>query len=548
MGKPFLPSVKKYERLDGEFIFDKPLRVVFESKFYQPARLLVEKVLPHFRISLTDDPTKANIIFSQSLADKLDFSDKLDYNKLNNNKFVNNKSIYNLIVLPNKILINCQTEQLAFYAVQTFLQMLPSYIYSSASNYQNLSGQECIRIAACQIYDWPEFTWRGCHLDVARHFFPKRDIIGFIDIMAMHKLNILHWHLTDDQGWRVEIKGYPKLTQIGAFRKRSQVGGGSPKYDKRPHGGFYTQNDLKEIVAYAKSRGISIIPEIDIPGHSQAAIAAYPQLGVDYADGNLRKISVWDTWGVSFEILNAEELTFRFLENVFGQICDIFPAKVIMIGGDECPVDKWDKSPRIKYRMKQLGVQNTGQLRNYFIKLIVKFLQTYHRQVMCWNDILEFNPPKDIIIACWTDSKETVLAVEKGYKVVNMPQQRVYFDWKQSNSPQEPIPVAKTISLKSVYNFDPVKNITKIDSVLGSQAALWSEHFDSFMRLEDAAWPRLSALAEVLWGKSDNNYNQFLEVLKKYHLPRFDFSGVNYRSFDGIPLGLQRPGVIGRET
>ncbi|MDR2799147.1 MAG: beta-N-acetylhexosaminidase, partial [Bifidobacteriaceae bacterium] len=301
MYKNLIPTPKNVIESKGSFLFRDDLTIYAEKDFLESQAFLIEKLFPHFRVRIADNKSQSDIEF-ETLRDENANAQNID---AQNEKYI-------LDIRSEKILISASSLQASFYAVQTLLQLLPAYIYSPAK----AETEKEAKIDCVKIEDWSKYKWRGSHIDPSRHFFSKADIMRFIDSLALHKMNILHFHLTDDQGWRIEIKKYPRLTEIGAYRKRSQVGGGDPQYDSRPHGGFYTQNDLREIVAYAKSRGIEIVPEIDIPGHCQAAIASYPELGIDWADGEKKHLDVWDTWGVSNEILNAEESTFEFLENV----------------------------------------------------------------------------------------------------------------------------------------------------------------------------------------------------------------------------------------
>lgn len=467
---------------------------------------------------------------------------------------------YTLKIDENGIRITVTHIQGAFNAIATLFQLLPNDFFR---HYKTLKYLE---FPCVSIEDYPYYEHRGALLDVARHFMPVSDILRFIDTISLFKFNVLHFHLTEDQGWRIEIKKYPKLTQIGAYRHRSEVGSADRAviYNNRPHGGFYTQEDIKEIVQYARDRGVKVMPEIDIPGHCQAVLASYPEFGIDYADvkaGNrieyvnesgekisvdkiedLPEIKVWDTWGVSEQILNVEEYTLNFLEDVFDEICALFDSDIIMLGGDECPYTKWEKSPRVNERMKELGITSYKKMQSYFIDRIANFLSKRNRRVMCWDEVVETSPLKSTIIACWQNESRAAVAKENGYSIVNMPVPRSYLDMRQSDSNDEPIPRGEPLTFSHILGFDI--SGTETDAVLGSEVALWSEHFDTVRRFEDAAFPRAIAMGERLWSGhiySDNEIENFEKEIKET-FSMLDALGVNYRRIPNvIPIDLLRP-------
>ncbi|WP_199434597.1 beta-N-acetylhexosaminidase [Qaidamihabitans albus] len=374
------------------------------------------------------------------------------------------------------------------------------------------------RLPCGVVTDHPRFRWRGCLLDVARHFRTKAEVLRFTDLLATHKLNVLHLHLTDDQGWRPEIPRYPRLTAVGAWRRESMVGRhDGPERDGRPHGGFYTRADLREIVAYAAARGITVVPEIDVPGHSRAAIAAYPDLGGG------AEVDVWTSWGVSAEVLDPSESTMDFYRSVFDELLEIFPAPVIGIGGDEVP--------------------GATAAHRGFVARIAEHLHARGRRALGWDEVLDGPPlPSDTIIGAWRDGAAAARAAAAGHDVVLCPERHVYLDHRQSAHPDEPVPAGFVRTLADVHGWEPEAG----PHVLGVQAQVWTEHLDSVRRVDYAAFPRLAAFAEVAWSSGRRDYTEFLPRLREHHLPRLDALGVEYRPLDG-PLPWQtRPGVQGR--
>jgi hexosaminidase len=426
-----------------------------------------------------------------------------------------------------------------FYGCQSLLQLLPAAVFRQAP-------VKDVRwsIPAVVVEDVPRFAWRGALLDVARHFIPKHDVLRFVDLMAMHKLNILHLHLTDDQGWRLEIRRYPKLVSTGAWRSESQLGAApdSPS-DGRPHGGFYTQDDMREIVGYAAARFVTVVPEVDVPGHSKAAIAAYPELGVTG-----RQVEVSTHWGVEHDVLNTEDSTVQFYLDVFDEIMELFPGPFIGVGGDECPKDQWQADPRTQQLMRERGLDTEAELESWFISRIGTHVRALGRRLYGWDELLDGPVPKDTLIGAWRGAARAVEAARKGFDVVSCPVDRVYLDYRQSESPDEPVPVAIPLTLERAYAFEPVPAGLTTDEaahIIGGQANIWTEHMDSARVVHYFAFPRLCAIAEVLWSTGERDYDDFSDRLRE-HLRRLDAVGVEYRR-EGGPLPWQlRPGVRGR--
>jgi len=431
----------------------------------------------------------------------------------------------------------------AFYAAQAVLQLLPPAIYRHA----RVTGVDWL-VPAVRISDAPRFRWRGAMLDVARHFLPTREVLRFIDLLAAHRLNVLHLHLSDDQGWRIEIARYPRLTEVGAWRTQTQLGAASEAdavFDGRPHGGFYTQDDLREIVAYAAARHIDVVPEIDVPGHSQAAIAAYPELGVTG-----ERLEVFTRWGINENVLNMEESTVAFYQNVLDEVMAIFPSRYIGVGGDECPKTQWESDPRTRELMAERGLATGEELQTWFIRRLDAHISGAGRRLYGWDEILEGELEPGATIASWRGTRGAVTAARRGHDVVLCPDDQVYLDYRQSDSPDEPIPVSIVLTVEDVYAFDPaLPELTPDEQrhVLGGQANIWTEHMDSPRTIDYFAFPRLAALAEVLWTTHDKDLDGFRARLG-HHLARLDALGVEYRRADGPLPWQRRPGIPGRPS
>ncbi|MFJ2371077.1 beta-N-acetylhexosaminidase [Microbacterium sp. NPDC087665] len=447
---------------------------------------------------------------------------------------------FELQTTPHSIRLAASTERGGHWAVQALLQLFPADVYRR-------SPVADIRWTApvTRVQDTPKFPWRGAMLDVVRHFAPTRDVLRFIDLLAMHRLNTLHLHLTDDQGWRVEIARYPRLTEVGGWRPETQLGAAhGSDADGRPHGGFYTQADIREIVAYATARGITVVPEIELPGHAQAAVAAYPELGV----GGSAPATPWTLWGVNPVIFNVEESTIRFLCDVLDEVIDLFPSEYICIGGDECPKIQWVEDERTQERMRELGVHDEEGLQSWFVSRIGQHLASRGRKLLGWDEILEGGLADGATVLSWRGRVGALAAARAGNDVVACPEDTVYLDYRESDLATEPIPTGTVTTVETAYSFDPVPAELDADEarhVLGGQANLWTEHIDSMRGLDYRAFPRLAAVAEALWTVGDRDYAEFAPRLTE-HLARLEAKGVEYRHADGPRPWQQRPGVSGR--
>lgn len=437
---------------------------------------------------------------------------------------------YRVVVTPTRITIRAFRPAGAFYAAQTLRQLMPPDVFRQAP----VAGVSWT-VPAVEIEDMPRFQWRGAHLDVSRSFLPKEFVKKYIDLLALHKLNRFHWHLTDDQGWRIEIKKYPRLTAVGGWRRNSLIGVQRRYtdtlqwvYDSVPHGGFYTQDDIREVVAYAQARFITVVPEIEMPGHAQAAIAAYPELGNTGA-----QLEVLRRWGVNPNIFNPEDATVRFLQDVLTEVLELFPGKYIHVGGDEAPKDQWIASPRAQARIRELGLKDEHELQSWFIRQMDAFLTARGRSLIGWDEILEGGLAPNAIVMSWRGIEGGIAAAQAGHDVVMTPTSNTYFDYYQSqNIAAEPLAIGGFLPLESVYAYEPVPAALTPEQgthVLGTQGQIWTEYQRNPKNVEFMVFPRLVALAEVAWTRREQkNFADFSARLWR-HLPRLSALDVNYR-------------------
>jgi hexosaminidase len=425
----------------------------------------------------------------------------------------------------------------AFYGTRTLLQLLPAELGRRAPLGQ--VGQ--VGLPATEVEDGPRFSWRGVGLDVARHFMPKRFLFELVDLAALHKLNVLHLHLTDDQGWRFQVDGYPMLTAVGAWRRESPVGhyrdGVS---DGRPHGGFYTKADLSELVSYAAERHVTVLPEVDMPGHMQAAIAAYPELG------NLTSpLEVFTSWGISDHVLNMEEPTLRFCADVLDELMDLFPSQYVHIGGDECPTTEWSSSPAARQRATDLGLDGPEQLQGWFTARMAEVLAQRGRSLAAWDEVMDAGAPPGSLIVVWRAEharRIALAAARHGHDVVMAPQTSCYFDWAYEDSPDEPVAIQPALSVETVYGFEPVPEGLEEEHhsrVRGAQCQLWTEYVGTPEHAEYMYFPRLCAFSEAVWSDGSRDWPAFEERLGQ-HVARLDARGTNYRPLSGPTPGQAR--------
>lgn len=402
------------------------------------------------------------------------------------------KSAYRLKVEKNGITLQASSREGILYGIQTLRQLF------------FFAREQDVKIPCLEISDAPNLEYRGMHLDVSRHFMPVDFVKKYIDYLALFKMNYFHWHLVDDQGWRIEIKQYPKLTEVGSVRKETLIGHGGRKpfeYDGKPHGGYYKQQEIREIVDFAERRGVTIIPEIELPGHSRAAIASYPFLG---CTGDT--IDVWTRWGVSPYIYNIDDTTFRFLEAVLSEVAALFPSEYIHIGGDEAVKDQWRNSEKIQQQMDSLGIENEEALQAWFIDRIAAFLAKKGKKIIGWDEILHGGAPDDAVIMYWRSWKQdpnpAIEAVRNGHKVILTPNSISYFDHYQSRDKNEHLAIGGYTPVDSVYLKSYLPDgftQDKMDLVWGVQANLWTEYIPDPKHAEYMLFPRMPALAEILW-------------------------------------------------
>ena len=441
---------------------------------------------------------------------------------------------YSLVVNRKAVIIKASALNGFIYAIQTVKQMLPEEIFSDS-----LDQDEDWKLKCVVIKDAPRFAYRGMHLDVSRHFWSVDEVKRYLDVMQVHKLNRFHWHLTDDQGWRIEIKKYPRLTEKGAVRKETLVGHLQPKdnvFDGTPYGEglFYTQDQIREVVAYAAARGITVIPEIDLPGHMVAALACYPELGCTSGP-----YEFWPMWGVADDVLcPGNEKTFEFIENVLSEVADLFPSEYIHIGGDECPKVRWEKCPKCQARIKALGLEADERhsaeyfLQSYVTERVEAFLATRGKRIIGWDEILEGKLAPDATVMSWRGISGGLEAARLGHDAIMTPNSYLYFDYYQSeNQDAEPLAIGGYLPVSKVYSYEPFEEgMTEEEKshIIGVQANLWTEYITTESQLEYMLLPRLAALSEVQWCQPQNkNWERFEDCVDDV-CDIYDQMGYNY--------------------
>ncbi|MCM3660266.1 beta-N-acetylhexosaminidase [Georgenia satyanarayanai] len=462
---------------------------------------------------------------------------------------------YELTVDAERVQARCHDLAGAHAVVQTLRQLAGSAAFRVAPTGRDRAP---LKLPAVRVVDAPRSQWRGLLIDVARHFLPKAALLRLVDLAAMHRLNVLHLHLTDDQGWRMEVHHFPELTRVGAWRTESTVGdrrSGHP--DGRPHGGYYTQDDLREVVAHARAQGITVVPEIDVPGHVQAAVAAYPELGV-----TKRPVPVWTTWGISEEVLDPSPQTLDFFRTVLDEVVDVFGSPWIGLGGDEVPTRPWRASPHIVAQARELGLSDVAELHGWFLARLCDHVRGHGRRAVVWDEALGPQLPTDAVVLSWRGWTRGLQAMAAGHDVVMAPEQVLYLDHRAGAGPEEPVPVGFVRTVEDVYAFELVPTGAEDElavgtataapgRLLGAQAQVWTEHLDDPRTVDRALFPRLAAFAEAVWSPPADRApgspaaEDFLERLGSHHLPRLAAAGVEYRPLAGPLPWQQRPGVPG---
>ena len=493
--------------IPGTFTITENTSIVLAGKGLEKSASFLNDYLQHFfgfKLKITTKETGENsIVLNRSVV--------LNYEGKNKQL----RDAYTMEAGKNGIHIAGDNEAGTFYGIQTLIQLLP------------VEKKTSLAVPWITVSDKPRFSYRGMHLDVGRHFMPVDFIKKYIDYLAMHKFNNFHWHLTEDQGWRIEIKKYPLLTQVGSCRDQTLVGRyGSNKYDGKKYCGFYTQEQIKEVVKYAADRYINIIPEIEMPGHALAAIASYPELSCTPSEPK----KVAQTWGVFEDVFCPTENTFTFLENVLDEVMALFPSPYIHIGGDECPKESWKKSAFCQQLIREKGLKDEHGLQSYFIQRIEKYINSKGRKIIGWDEILEGGLAPNATVMSWRGEKGGIEAAQQNHDVIMTPSSHCYLDHNQSKK-EDSVTIGGYLPLDTVYSYEPIPahlSGSATDHVLGAQGNVWTEYMNNPSKVEYMVFPRMSALAEAVWSpKEKRNWQDFekrLPAIKK----RYEFWGANY--------------------
>ena len=512
-----IPMPNELQPKRGEFTIDKATKVVFDNDLDSASQRVVKNFAEElskvtgFDIKATEGGAGRNTIF---------------FEKEDNTPAEG----YELDIDKKDVDIKAGDSHGFFYAIQTFKQLLPAEVYGDSTATDVKWSANCV-----EIKDKPRFSYRGMHFDVARHMFTVDEVKKHLDVMAMHKLNTLHWHITDDQGWRIEIKKYPKLTEVGAWRKETAVGKMEDgKYDGTPYGGFFTQDQIRDIVAYAADKQITVIPEIDMPGHMVAAVASYPELGCTG-----KQCEVRTTWGVSEDVLCAgKENTFKFVEDVLTEVMELFPSEYIHIGGDEAPRIRWKNCPNCQARIKTEGLKSDSThtaedyLQSYFNNRVEKFLKEHGRKMIGWDEVLEGNPSQSTTVMSWRGEAGGIEAAKSGHNVIMVPNVYLYFDYYQSmDLENEPKGIGGHVPMDMVYKYNPVpESLTPEEAklIMGVQANLWTEYISDYAHAQYMIMPRVDALSEIAWTNPENkDWDGFLNRMDK-NMKVYTLKGYNF--------------------
>ena len=494
----------------GQFVINSNTQIVLltQNQEMENAVSIFNSLLNRaagYRLKIANSPLSANAIVCKI------------------NPAINNPEAYKLLVKPNLITLEAQTAQGIFYGMQSLRQLLPHQIE------RPYLSKVVWTIPCVEIEDAPRFVHRGLMLDACRYFQPKEFVMKFIDMLAYHKMNTFHWHLTNDQGWRVEIKQYPRLTQISAFRNRTLIGsyGDRPRqWDNTRYGGFYTQEDIKQVIAYAQKRFINIIPEIEMPGHAVAALAAYPELSCTGGP-----FEVEGLWGIFPDIFCPKEETFTFLQNILSEVIDLFPSKYIHIGGDEAPKKRWERCAHCQDLIKKEGLKDEHELQSYFIKRIEKFVNSKGRQIIGWDEILEGGLAPNATVMSWRGEQGGIDAAKQGNDVIMAPTSYAYLDYYQADPKTEPLAIGGFVPLWKTYSFNPIPEVLTPEEakhILGFQGNLWTEYISTTDKIEYMVLPRGAAVAEIGWSpETKRNYADFKSRMIQ-QFKRYDGMNWNY--------------------
>lgn len=513
---PIIPKPNEMTMSNGRFLIESNTKIITDKLLEGEAHYLAEILAKGADLQLdiiAKGPNEGNI-------------------KMTLDKTIEGDEAYKLEVSHDGISISGKTATGVFYGIQSLRQLMPVSIETGIEDLKGLT------VPAVKIYDYPRYGYRGMHLDVGRHFFGIEEVKKYLDLIAMHKMNTFHWHLTEDQGWRIEIKKYPKLTEVGAFRKGTAIGlAGSRNapytYDTIPYGGFYTQEEIKEVVAYAADRHITVIPEIELPGHSLAALAAYPELGNGTGPYEVAK-----RWGIFTQIYAPTDETFGFLEDVLIEVMALFPSKYIHIGGDEVLKKEWEESAFAQALIKREGLKDEHELQSYFVQRIEKFLNANGRDMIGWDEILEGGLAPNATVMSWRGIEGGIAAAKQHHNVIMTPGTHCYFDYYQEseeNRIEEPITGSKRhTTVEKVYSYEPTpKELNEEEShyILGAQGNVWTEYMPTWDRVEYKVLPRMTALSEVVWSNKEvKNWDDFQRRLQDM-AKRYDGLGHTYAKY-----------------
>lgn len=492
---PIIPTPVVYKSGNETLFFGNQFSLNDDNLPAEIKEFLIQKLVNNFSIQTVVSGSSKNLIFK---------------------KVVNTPPDFYSIDINEGILIRYSSDASCFYAVNSLLQL----IEGEKDNYY---------FTKCFIQDYPKFQWRGLHLDVSRHFYTVEEVKRFIDLMSLYKFNTFHWHLTDDQGWRIEIKKYPKLTEIGAWRDSTVNNHYTTQprtYTVEKYGGYYSQDEIKDIVAYASKRFITVVPEIEMPGHSRAALAAYPEYSCTG-----KQLEVPGLWGVFEEIFCAKEQSINFLKDILDEVLELFPSEYIHIGGDEAPKTRWETCPRCQKVIRENGLKDEHELQSFFIKQIDLYLTSKGRKLIGWDEILEGGLSPNAAVMSWRGFEGGIEAAKQEHFVVMSPGSHCYFDHYQSTSPNEPLAIGGYTPLEKVYEFNPVPaefSEQQAFYILGGQANLWTEYITNMNQLEYMTYPRALALSQALWSQNKPPFEEFEKSFIKYHLTYLKRFNVNY--------------------
>ena len=492
---PILPAPVTYKEMDGSLYFTESLDIDFSGLPVNLKDQMIELATVYHDIKLSIDLNKPRVRFK---------------------KLVNVIKESYSINISDEVIISYSSEASGYYAFNSFMQLIEK-------------DSVGFKLKKCFVKDYPKFSWRGLHLDVSRHFFTVDEVKRYIDLMSFYKFNTFHWHLTDDQGWRIEIKSFPKLTQIGAWRDSTLNNHYSTKprtFNKERYGGYYTQEQIKEVVSYANSKYITIVPEIEMPGHSRAALAAYPE----YSCNTIQQ-GVEGLWGVFDDIFCSKDETIVFLQKVLDEVLVLFPGEYIHIGGDEAPKTRWKKCEKCQNVMKENNLKDEHQLQSYFIQRMDKYLTEKGRKLIGWDEILEGGLSSNAAVMSWRGFEGGVEAANLGHFVVMSPGSHCYFDHYQGKGKDEPLAIGGYTALEKVYDFNPVPtqlNKQQEPYILGGQANVWTEYIADFKKVEYMVYPRAIALSQSLWCSEKPSFKDFQKVLIDRHIRFLQKNNVNF--------------------